>query len=73
VVFAPSPNGRQWWVLYHAIERLDCDPAYRCRDIRMQPMRFDEHGAPRLGRPVEAGVPLPLPSGDRAADAHASG
>jgi len=76
VVFAPSPDDRQWWVLYHAIERLDCDPAYRCRDIRMQPMQFDPHGAPRLGRPVEAGVPLPLPSGELEAGAtgsHASG
>lgn len=67
VVFAPSPDDRQWWVLYHAIERLDCDPAYRCRDIRMQPMRFDKDGAPKLGEPVEAGVRLPLPSGDKAA------
>lgn len=71
VVFVASPDGRQWWNLYHAIERLDCDPAYRCRDIRMQPMRFDADGAPQLGLPIAAGTPLPLPSGD--ADAAAGG
>lgn len=67
VVFVPSPDGRQWWNVYHAIERLDCRPAYRCRDIRMQPMHFDAEGAPVLGVPVDAGVALPLPSGDRVA------
>lgn len=64
VVFAPSPDGTQWWNVYHAIERLDCDPAYRCRDIRMQPMHFDSSGAPVLGDPVDPSVPLPVPSGD---------
>ena len=67
VVFVPSPDNRQWWNLYHAIERLDCDPVYRCRDIRMQPMHFDQNGAPVLGRPLNPAVPLPLPSGDIAA------
>ena len=65
VVFVPSPDGREWWNVYHAIDRLDCKPAYRCRDIRMQPMHFDAEGAPILGVPVDAGVWLPLPSGDR--------
>jgi len=65
VVFVPSPDGRQWWNVYHAIDRLDCKPAYACRDIRMQPMHFDAKGAPVLGVPVEAGVALPLPSGER--------
>ena len=64
VVFVPSPDGRQWWNMYHAIDRLDCKPAYRCRDIRMQPMHFNAEGAPILGVPVDAGVGLPLPSGD---------
>jgi GH43 family beta-xylosidase len=66
VVFVRSPDGRQWWNMYHAIDRLDCRPAYQCRDIRMQPMHFDAEGSPMLGVPVEAGAPLPLPSGDRA-------
>ncbi|QEE23655.1 family 43 glycosylhydrolase [Rhodanobacter glycinis] len=65
VVFVASPDMSQWWNVYHAIERLDCNPAYHCRDIRMQPMHFNAEGAPILGIPVEAGVPLSLPSGDR--------
>ena len=64
VVFAPSPDGRQWWNMYHAIERLDCDPAYRCRDIRMQPMHFDADGAPVLGQPLPLKRGISLPSGD---------
>jgi GH43 family beta-xylosidase len=67
VVFVPSPDGRQWWNMYHAIDRLDCRPAYRCRDIRMQPMHFDAQGAPILGVPIDAGVSFSLPSGDRSA------
>jgi len=65
VVFVSSPDGRQWWNMYHAIDRLSCEPAYRCRDIRMQPMHFDAEGAPILGVPLDAGVSLSLPSGDR--------
>ncbi|HEY4143519.1 glycoside hydrolase family 43 protein [Pinirhizobacter sp.] len=68
VVFVPSPDGKQQWNVYHAIERLDCKPnAYACRDIRMQPMHFDAHGAPVLGVPIDAGVPMGLPSGEKAA------
>jgi GH43 family beta-xylosidase len=63
VVFVPSPDGRQYWNVYHAIERLDCKPAFDCRDIRMQPMRFDAAGAPVLGEPIDPGVPLDVPSG----------
>ncbi len=49
VVFVPSPDGKQMWNFYHAIERTDCTPAYNCRDIRMQPMHFTESGSPVLG------------------------
>ena len=64
VVFVPSPDGHQWWNVYHAIERLDCMPAYQCRDIRMQPMRFDAVGAPLLGLPLDPALPVPVPSGE---------
>ena len=65
VVFVQSPDGREWWNIYHAIDRLNCKPAYKCRDIRMQPMHFDQNGAPILGVPVNPGVWMRLPSGDR--------
>ncbi len=64
VVFVASPDGRQYWNLYHAIDRLDCKPAYSCRDIRMQPMHFDGRGYPVLGVPYDPGVPIHDPSGD---------
>ena len=64
VVFVPSPDGREYWNVYHAIDRLTCKPAYACRDIRMQPMHFDTQGAPVLGVPIDPGVRLALPSGD---------
>ncbi|MBB6184512.1 glycoside hydrolase family 43 protein [Oleiagrimonas soli] len=64
VVFVPSPDDRQYWNLYHGIDRLDCTPAYDCRDIRMQQMFFDAHGAPMLGYPVDPGVALARPSGE---------
>lgn len=65
VVFVPSPDGHEYWNVYHAIDRLTCKPAYACRDIRMQPMHFDGQGAPVLGVPIDPGVRLALPSGDR--------
>jgi GH43 family beta-xylosidase len=70
VVFVPSPDGREMWNMYHAIDRLDCKSAYACRDIRMQPMHFDALGAPILGTPVDPGVALPAPSGEDAMSAH---
>lgn len=73
VVFVPSPDGKQWWNVYHAIERLDCKPAYTCRDIRMQPMTFDSKGAPVLGQPIDAGTPIDLPSGEKSGPAAFTG
>ncbi len=61
VVFIQAPNG-EWWNFYHGIDRLDCNPAYACRDIRMQPMQWESNGAPRLGYPYDPGVRLPEPS-----------
>ncbi len=72
VVFVPSPDGTQYWNLYHAIDRTTCSPAYDCRDIRMQRMHFDAKGAPVLGDPVDPGVPLHVPSGDEGAVASGS-
>ncbi|NII12194.1 glycoside hydrolase family 43 protein [Oleiagrimonas sp. C23AA] len=64
VVFVPSPDNTQWWVMYHSVRHMDCKNVWACRDIRMQPMHFDAQGAPVLGVPVNSGVPLRKPSGD---------
>lgn len=64
VVFVPSPNGSEYWNLYHGIDSTSCSPAYNCRDIRMQKMYFDAVGYPVLGYPVNPNVTLTDPSGE---------
>lgn len=56
VVFVQGAERDHFWNLYHAIDNLDCNPAYRCRDIRMQPMFFDSDGTPELGYPYNPNV-----------------
>eukprot|EP01113_Clastostelium_recurvatum_P037430 TRINITY_DN5471_c0_g1_i1.p1 TRINITY_DN5471_c0_g1~~TRINITY_DN5471_c0_g1_i1.p1 ORF type:complete len:532 (-),score=97.03 TRINITY_DN5471_c0_g1_i1:227-1822(-) len=68
VVFVPSPDDSEYWVMYHAIDKANCQPsAYACRDIRLQQMFFDPSGYPILGYPVNPGVDLPLPAGESGA------
>lgn len=64
VVFVPSIDGSEYWVLYHGIDNSTCSPAYNCRDIRMQQMFFDSVGYPVLGYPVNPGVSLLDPAGE---------
>jgi GH43 family beta-xylosidase len=60
--FTPSPDGREWWHVYHA--KTTASPGWDDRVIRMQPFTWGPDGAPVLGTPLPAGVPLPLPSGE---------
>lgn len=70
VVFAPSPDGSEYWNMYHGIDGTNCQPnAYACRDIRMQQMWFDPYGYPVLGYPVNPGVMLQSPAGENGAPA----
>jgi GH43 family beta-xylosidase len=64
VVFTPSPDGTETWMLYHGIDSQSCTPSYTCRDIRMQKITWNLDGSPLLGYPVDPGVPLRLPSGE---------
>lgn len=64
VVFVPSLDGSEYWNLYHGIDSLSCNPAYNCRDIRMQRMYFDLVGYPVLGYAVNPHVALTDPSGE---------
>ncbi|MBK1835271.1 sulfatase-like hydrolase/transferase [Roseibacillus ishigakijimensis] len=59
--FAPSPDGTEWWHLFHA--KRDREPGWR-RAIFAQPMFFNDQGYPEFGLPVPANVPLPRPSGE---------
>lgn len=59
--FTTSPDGRDWWHIYHA--KRDRDLGWR-RALFAQPMRFRTDDRPDLGgQPVPAGAPVPLPSG----------
>lgn len=58
--FVPSPDGREMWHAYHA--KPDPKPGWR-RAVFLQPLDFRADGFPIFGTPVQAGEPLPWPSG----------
>jgi GH43 family beta-xylosidase len=62
--FFQSPDGREDWILYHA----NPEPAQGCgghRSPRAQRFTWNPGGTPDFGRPVKAGAPLAVPSGER--------
>ncbi len=62
--FVPSPDGTQWWHVFHA--KRDREPGWR-RVIHVQPMKLGERGFPLLGKPIDAGQRLARPSGETVA------
>ena len=64
--FVPSPDGSQWWHVFHA--KQDRDPGWR-RAIYVQPMRVGRRGFPIFGQPIKADEPLALPSGQEVSQA----
>lgn len=58
--FTTSPDGREDWIMYHA--KVAPSPGWR-REIRTQPFSWNADGSPNFGTPVDAGVALPVPSG----------
>lgn len=62
--FVPSPDGKEWYVLYHARAIPNgITGDNESRSIRMQKIEWDKNGMPVFGKPVKLGVPLPKPSG----------
>ena len=59
--FVRSPDGTQWWHIYHA--KVDREPGWQ-RVLYVQPMSWTEDGLPEFGTPVREGEPLELPSGE---------
>ena len=55
-----SPDGREWWHIYHA--KRDRDPGWR-RALFTQPIRWRADGTPDFGQPVPAAAPVPVPTG----------
>lgn len=60
--FTTSPDGKEWWIFYHA--KKTTKPGW-ARDLRLQPFTWNSDGSPNFGTPVPAGVPLNVPSGEK--------
>jgi len=59
--FFKSPDGREYWIIYHA----NSAPGQGCgghRSPRMQPFGWKADGTPDFGVPVEAGESIAVPS-----------
>lgn len=61
--FFQSPDGKQWWILYHANPAPD-EGCGSHRAPRAQPFTWNPDGTPNFGRPVPLNQPLLRPSGD---------
>ena len=59
--FFTSPDGRQTWLLYHAVT-TSAGSCGSDREVYAQPITFAADGTPQLGAPSTGDVPLP--SGD---------
>lgn len=60
--FFQSPDGKEWWIIYHGKEERD--NTWRNRHARAQKFTWRPDGTPDFGRPIPAGVPLDVPSGE---------
>ncbi len=60
--FFQSPDGKEYWILYHANSNSGdgCGPK---RSPRAQPFTWRADGTPDFGVPVKEGKPIPVPSG----------
>lgn len=61
--FTPSPDGTEDWIVYHA--KVSRAHGWQ-RVVQAQRFTWSSSGQPQFGRPVEAIMPLPVPSGDQA-------
>ena len=51
--FTISPDGKQWWLVYHA--KTVKEYTYAGRTVRMQPFGWKADGMPDFGVPVAVG------------------
>ncbi|NND99040.1 MAG: sulfatase-like hydrolase/transferase [Pirellulaceae bacterium] len=59
--FVRSPDGRQWWHVFHA--KQDREPGWR-RAIYVQPMKVGKRGFPLFGEPIPGGESIDRPAGE---------
>lgn len=60
--FTQSPDGREDWMAFHV--KLERTHNWK-RAVHVQRFGWDAEGRPDFGRPVDAGVPVARPSGER--------
>jgi GH43 family beta-xylosidase len=58
----PSPDGTEWWQVYHS-KTIPTD-GWDDRDIRMQEMTWNADGTPNFGTPIPSSVAQAVPSGE---------
>lgn len=64
ISFIPSPDQKEWYMLYHARQiPNDAPGAIDSRTPRLQKIMWNAQGIPELGTPVKVGSPLSKPSG----------
>lgn len=61
--FIPSPDGKEWYVIYHARKMIRDMLVLDGRTPRMQKIEWDKNGIPILGIPQKENIPFPKPSG----------
>ena len=59
--FVTSPDGTEWWIMYHA--KTSTAPGWD-RVIRTQPFTWNGDGSPSFGTPVGSGQALNRPAGE---------
>ncbi|MVN90657.1 glycoside hydrolase family 43 protein [Mucilaginibacter aquatilis] len=62
--FFKSPDGKEYWLIYHANSATNQGCADR-RNIRMQKFTFKADGSPDFGQPVATGLKINSPSGEK--------
>jgi len=64
--FLPSPDGKEYFLLYHA-RRIENEPpgALDSRSPRLQKIQWNKDGSPIFGEPVSESVILSKPSGTK--------
>lgn len=60
--FVKSPDGTEDWIVYHAAKYKG---AGWNRNIRIQKFDWNKDGTPNFGKPVDPGIPLEVPSGEK--------
>ncbi|GAA3108919.1 GH43 family beta-xylosidase [Kribbella aluminosa] len=74
--FFTSPDGKETWIVYHAVTSSSGTPAGSCnagRAVRIGKVTYDAAGKPQLGTPSAAWQSFTLPSGDPGGDIVADG